>query len=205
MEGLWLTIVCFSGYFNRFGISNYAAWEVAQICEICDKNGWIKPVAYQGVYNALHRLVEPELFPCLRHYGISFYEFNPLAGGYLTSRYHRDQQEHEVGSRFDPNRNQGANYRKRYWKEDYFDALDILRAAAKKHGLSEVECALRWINHHSLLSREKGDAIIIGASSKEQLEENLTNFEKGPLPDDIVEAFDQGWARVKGDCRPYFH
>lgn len=50
-----------------------------------------------------------------------------------------------------------------------------------------------------------GDAIIIGASSKEQLEENLTNFEKGPLPDEIVEAFDQGWARVKGDCRPYFH
>jgi len=30
------------GYFRRFGISNYAAWEVAQICEICDQNGWIK-------------------------------------------------------------------------------------------------------------------------------------------------------------------
>jgi len=193
------------GYFNRFGISNYAAWEVAQICEICDKNGWIKPVAYQGVYNALHRLVEPELFPCLRKYNISFYEFNPLAGGYLTDRYHRDQQEHEAGSRFDPNRNQGANYRRRYWQDEYFDALDILRPVAKKHGLSEAECALRWISHHSLLSREHGDAIIIGASSAKQLEENLVNFEKGPLPEEVVKAFDEGWAKVKGVCRPYFH
>jgi aflatoxin B1 aldehyde reductase len=80
------------GKFNRFGISNFMSWEVAQLCEIADRNGWIKPTAYQGVYNALHRAVEPELFPCLRKYGISFYEFNPLAGGFLTDRYTRDQQ-----------------------------------------------------------------------------------------------------------------
>jgi aflatoxin B1 aldehyde reductase len=119
------------GYFRRFGISNYAAWEVAQICEICERNGWIKPVAYQGVYNALHRAVEPELFPCLRKYGVGFYAFNPLAGGYLTSRYTREMlsgdKEIEDGSRFDPKKRQGQNYRRRYWNETYFDALDILR------------------------------------------------------------------------------
>lgn len=58
------------GLFDRFAISNYMSWEVAQICEICEKNGWIKPSVYQGVYNALHRSVEAELFPCLRHYGM---------------------------------------------------------------------------------------------------------------------------------------
>lgn len=148
--------------------------------------------------------MEPELFPCLRKYGISFYEFNPLAGGYLTDRYHREVKEHEAGSRFDPNKSQGANYRRRYWQDEYFDALDILRAAAKKHSLSEAECALRWIEHHSLLSREHGDAIIIGASSAKQLDENLANFEKGPLPQEILDAFDEGWAKVKGVCKPYF-
>lgn len=40
------------GKFNRLGISNFAAWEVAQICEICDRHGWLKPSVYQGVYNA---------------------------------------------------------------------------------------------------------------------------------------------------------
>ena len=142
--GLKSLLVLLPGLFNRFGISNYAAWEVAQIVEICDKNGWIKPTAYQGVYNALHRLVEPELFPALRYYGISFYEFNPLAGGFLTDRYTRASQpgsDIEAGSRFDPNRNQGQNYRRRYWNDEYFNALEILRKATKKAGISEAEAA----------------------------------------------------------------
>jgi aflatoxin B1 aldehyde reductase len=192
------------GKFDRLGISNYAAWEVAQICELCDRYGWIKPTAYQGVYNGLHRGVEPELFPCMKKYGIAFYAFNPLAGGFLTDRYSREQTEHEEGSRFDPKRNQGANYRRRYWTSEYFDALELLREVAKKHGLTEAECALRWIVHHSALTKEQGDAIIIGASSAKQLEDNLTNFEKGPLPEDVVQAFDAGWAKVKGGARSYF-
>jgi len=157
------------------------------------------------VYNALHRLVEPELFPCLRKYGIAFYAFNPLAGGFLTDRYTRDLENLEQGSRFDPNRTQGANYRRRYWSEEYFDALDILRAASKKQGLTEAESALRWITHHSLLSKEHGDAIIIGASSAKQLESNLIDLEKDKLPNEIVQAFDEGWAKVKGVARQYFH
>lgn len=194
-----------AGYFRRFGISNYAAWEVAQICELCERHGWKKPDAYQGVYNALHRAVEPELFPCLRHYGIAFYEFNPVAGGMLTDRYRRDMTELEQGSRFDPARNQGANYRRRYWNDAYFDALDVIRPVAKKLGMTTAEAALRWVSHHSLMGRGHGDAVIIGASSAAQLEENLTNLEKGPLPDEMVKAFDEGWAIVKGVCKPYFH
>jgi len=197
------------GFFRRFGISNYAAWEVAQICEICDRNGWIKPSVYQGVYNALHRAVEPELFPCLRKYGVAFYAFNPVGGGILSSRYTRDMlnegKEVEQGSRFDPKKRQGQNYRRRYWNEKYFDALDILRPVAAKHGLSEAECALRWMTNHSLLKREFGDAVIIGASSTKQLEENLVNFEKGPLPEDVVKALDEGWETVRGVCAKYFH
>lgn len=193
------------GRFRRFGISNYSAWETAQICEICIRNGWKKPDVYQGVYNAIHRAVEPELFPCLRYYGIAFYAYNPLAGGYLTDRYQRETFEHEEGSRFDPNRAQGANYRKKYWNDTYFDALDIIRPVAKKLGMTTAEAALRWCNHHSLMKREHSDAIIIGASSAQQLEENMANFEKGPLPAEMVSAFDEAWLTVKGVCKPYFH
>jgi len=83
--------------------------------------------------------------------------------------------------------------------------LDLLRAAASKHGLSEAEVALRWIENHGLLSPEHGDAVIIGASSSAQLDENLKNLEKGPLPQDILDALDEGWLKVKAICRPYFH
>jgi len=56
------------------------------------------PSVYQGVYNTLYRFVEPEPepepFPCLRHYGMDSY--NPLTGGYLTSRYHCENEADEV-------------------------------------------------------------------------------------------------------------
>lgn len=72
------------------------------------------------------RKVEPELFPCLRKYGISFYEFNPrkllrppdalalslkcpfiVGGGFFTGRYHSPDEKVEPGSRFDPEKGQG--------------------------------------------------------------------------------------------------
>ncbi|KAJ6263979.1 Aflatoxin B1 aldehyde reductase member [Drechslerella dactyloides] len=201
------------GKFNRLGISNYMAsrttqgnpkaWEVAQMVEICERNGWVKPSVYQGIYHAFHRSAEPELFPCLRKYGLSFYQFNPLAGGFISDRLQRGQTDFEASSRFHPDHKVQV-YRERYWKDEYFDALEILRAAVKKHGMGEAEAALRWAVHHSALSEEHGDAIIVGASSAKQLEENLTNLEKGPLPDDVVAAFDEGWQKVKGVCVTYF-
>ncbi|KAK9323503.1 NADP-dependent oxidoreductase domain-containing protein [Lipomyces orientalis] len=195
------------GYFSRFGISNYMAWEVAYINDMCIQNGWIRPCVYQGVYNAIHRTVESELFPCLRHYGMAFYAFNPLAGGYLTSRYHRDLQDSNIeeGSRFDPKSSQGKLYRARYWNDTMFDALDLIRSVTTKYGLTEAECALRWMMHHSVLKREFGDAVIIGASSASHLEENLVDLEKGPLPDEILEALDKAWLKTKGVVVNYFH
>ncbi|XP_029085859.1 uncharacterized protein LOC114899368 isoform X2 [Monodon monoceros] len=50
----------------ELGLSNYAAWEVAEICTLCKSNNWILPTVYQGMYNATTQQVETELFPCLR-------------------------------------------------------------------------------------------------------------------------------------------
>ncbi|KAF0325758.1 aldo/keto reductase [Colletotrichum asianum] len=174
------------GHFNRFGISNFMSWDVAKIWELCDRNGWIKPTVYQGAYNALHRGVELELIPCLRHYNIALYEFQPLAAGFHTSRQRRN--DFQEGSR-----------------DIAFDALEIIQSAATKHGLSVAECAFRWLSHHSALNKEKGDKIIIGASSLKQLEENLDDLEKGPLPEDVVKAMEEAWLAYKAVVPKYFH
>lgn len=151
------------GCFDKFAISNYMAWEVAQICEICEAHGWIKPTVYQGIYNALHRTVEAELFPCLRHYGMGYYAYNPLGGGFFTGAFTRET-EVEKGSRFDPEKWQGKMYRAKYFKDEYFEALDIVKPAAGKHGLTMAEVALRWMTHHSQLGTKYPDGILIGAS-----------------------------------------
>ncbi|KAG6901131.1 hypothetical protein C0995_016729 [Termitomyces sp. Mi166 len=193
------------GLFKRFGISNYMAWEVAEIVAICKANGYIQPTVYQGIYNAIHRNVEPELFPCLRKYGIAFYEYNPLGGGFFTGRYTSSDGTAEMGSRFDPDAMQGKMYRQRYWKEPYFEALTVIRKAAEAHNLTLPEVALRWISHHSLLSREHGDAVLIGASSLKHIEQNLIDLEKGPLPEDVVKALDEAWAIAKPISTVYYH
>jgi aflatoxin B1 aldehyde reductase len=193
------------GYFTRFGISNYMSWEVAAMCEMCKKNGWIMPSVYQGIYHLLQRTIEGELLPCLRKYNIALYVFQPLAGGFLTGKFTRDQTEFEPGSRFDPSGFQGKLHQGRYWNDTYFDALEVVEGAAKKHDLAIGEVALRWLKHHSELKQELGDAIIVGASSVKHLEENLVDLEKMELSGDVVEAVEKAWLVVKGVAPKYWH
>lgn len=78
----------------------------------------------------------------------------------------------------------------------------------KKHDLTLIETALRWIIHHSKLNtdRSKGgnDGIIVGVSSVKQLEGNIKDLEKGPLPDEVVETLDKAWEVVGGSCPAYW-
>lgn len=98
--------------FELLGLSNYASWEVAEIATLAHVHDLVRPSIYQGVYSAIHRAVEPELFPALRKFGIGFYAYNPLAGGLLTGAVKLDRSV-EKGSRFDENRHQGKLYRAR--------------------------------------------------------------------------------------------
>jgi aflatoxin B1 aldehyde reductase len=87
----------------------------------------------------------------------------------------------------------------------YFEALDIVRPAAEKQGLTMAETALRWMTHHSKLGKEYPDAILIGASSTNHIEQNLVDLEKGPLPDDVLKALDEAWEKVKPITSKYWH
>ncbi len=51
------------GKVRYFGVSNYRAWRVAEICNICDRLGIDRPVASQPYYNAMNRMPEVEHFP----------------------------------------------------------------------------------------------------------------------------------------------
>ncbi|KAI9316046.1 NADP-dependent oxidoreductase domain-containing protein [Dichotomocladium elegans] len=193
------------GKFERFGLSNYSAWQVSAICEIMKKNNWVQPSVYQGMYNALTRDVEHELMACLRHYRIAFNAYNPLAGGILSPHY-TDLATTEVErySRFDPETAQGKMYRDRYWNQSYFMAVKLVHDIAKSHGLSPIDVALRWMAFHSKLDANRGDGIIIGASSVAQVEQNLKAVEQGPLPEAILNALDDAWKIALVNCPPYF-
>ncbi|THH05376.1 hypothetical protein EW145_g4847 [Phellinidium pouzarii] len=83
-----------------------------------------------------------------------------------------------------------------------FMAVTLRPAFQDKHGLRLTEVALRWVQHHSVLTPE--DGIVLGASSAAQLEQNCLDSEKGPLPDDVVVALDEACKIVGFDAPSYW-
>ncbi|KAH9901315.1 Aldo/keto reductase [Cubamyces lactineus] len=190
------------GLFEIFGLSNYAAWEVAEIVGICKANGWVQPKIYQAMYNAVTREIEAELVPCCRKYGIRIVIYNPLAGGFFAGKVAAPDAQAPAGGRFDPSSKMGQMYRARYFKRGFFDALNYLKPIAEKHELRLTEIALRWCQHHSALLPE--DGIILGASSAAQLEQNLQDCEKRPLPEEILKALDEARLIVGAEAPTYW-
>ena len=87
---------------------------------------------------------------------------------------------------------------------DCFDAVDLIKKAAEKHGITSIEATYRWLAYHSMLDEKRGDAILIGASKLNHLKQNMETVKEGPLPDDVVKAFENAWAVTKGDSPEYF-
>lgn len=170
----------------------------------CKYNNWVRPTIYQGMYNAITRSLETELIPACKRYGLDVVIYNPIAGGLFSGKI--KTKDVPTSGRFSDTSRSGAIYRQRYFKDSTFEALSIIEPVVAKHGLTMVETALRWVTHHSALKIKDGnDGIIIGVSSVAQLDANLKDCEKGPLPEDVVKALDQAWLVAKADTPNYWH
>ena len=174
-------------------ISNYAAWQVAEIHCISQKNGFSPPFVSQPMYNLLARAIEDEYLPFCKRYGVAVVPYNPLAGGLLTGKQAREGKP-IAGSRFDGNK----MYLDRYWQDDDFAAVEELKTVASEAGKTPVELALQWV-----LSQEQVDSVILGASKLEQLEQNLKACAGPQLPSDVLDHCDAVWARLRGVTPKY--
>ncbi|KAF2169486.1 hypothetical protein M409DRAFT_20700 [Zasmidium cellare ATCC 36951] len=175
-----------AGHFKHLGLSNYASWEVAEICTTAKERGWVKPTIYQAMYNAITRAIDDELIPCCRKFGLDIV---------VTTEGRFSNTAQVIGNM----------YRERYFKDANFEALKLVEPVAEKHKLTLPQIALRWVVHHSKLNVKNGnDGIVIGVSSFQQLEQNLDHLEEGELPSDVVEALDQAWLVTKATCPLYW-
>jgi aryl-alcohol dehydrogenase-like predicted oxidoreductase len=172
--------------------SNYASWQVVQMLWIAKERSWNAPHISQPMYNLLARGIEQEYLPMCKEFGVSTVVYNPLAGGLLTGKH--KQSNVTPGTRFDNNK----LYQDRYWHEQYFNAVEQLRKIAQSAGRSLVSLALNWLLHHTA-----SDCIILGASRMEQLDENLATAKDGPLSNDVVQACDEVWKRLRGPLPVY--
>ncbi|MCT9141772.1 aldo/keto reductase [Streptomyces violarus] len=183
------------GKIGALGVSNYAAWQIAELSRVADEAGAPRPVVAQQLHNLLARRIEEEYVEYAAVAGLRTMVYNPLGGGLLTGRHHFGE---EPGSgRFGDSR-LAAMYRQRYWDERLFTAVTDLAAVAGQAGLPLTDLALRW-----LLDRPSTDALLLGGSKVEHLLANIATAAEGPLPADVTAACDEVGARLRGPMPAY--
>ncbi|KAF3008274.1 hypothetical protein E8E14_003031 [Neopestalotiopsis sp. 37M] len=191
-----------AGKFSNFGVSNLAPSEVEQMVHICRRENWIVPSVYQGHYNAVARGAEEELLPLLRKHNMKYYAWSPAAGGLFCGTHTGDPATRKQGARWAQQGRVGNIHRRFYDRSAVVEAAFALSEGAEKAGLRGHEVALRWILHHSALSGQRGDAIVVGGSSLEQIDDNLKACLAGPLPAALVELVESVWNIAKKDPPP---
>lgn len=87
-----------------------------------------------------------------------------------------------------------------YSKPSLIEALGDWEAIAKEEGVTKADLAYRWVKYNSPLKPEHGDAIIIGASSEEQLKQTLDSINGGPLSANAVKKIDEIWKKIEHEA-----
>lgn len=184
-----------SGKVRYVGVSNYAAWEIGEICALCDKRNYVPPVITENLYNMLCRSIELELTGFLARHPMALTAYNPIAAGLLTGK-HRGQSP-IPGTRFDGS----ARYMDRYWNKPMLDAVEAVRDIAEKADVSMLELSLKWCAQQPFVT-----SVISGASRFDHVVQNLSVFENGrDLDAGTLSACDAVWKQMIGPVVPYYN
>jgi len=185
-----------SGKSRYIGVSTMNTWQFAKILQVCDKNGWAKPINMQLQLNCAYREEEREMLPFCQDQGIGVSVFSPLARGILTS----DLQS---------NRNQTDTFTTEMYNDraSFEVAQSVARVAAMR-GCSPAQVAQAWV-----LSKKEVSSMLVGADTTAQfnsalaaLETRLTaeeiyEIERNYTPCDLINDYTSG-KRIPRSGRP---
>jgi aryl-alcohol dehydrogenase-like predicted oxidoreductase len=157
-----------AGKIRYAGVSNFLGWQLQKASLLAEFHGLAPIVTLQPQYNLLVRDIEFELVDVCRHEGIGILPWSPLAGGWLTGKYTRDQSPSgatRLGE--DPERGMEA-YGPRNAQERTWRVIDAVREVADGRGVPMSQVALAWV-----ADRPAVTSVILGARTLEQLDDNL--------------------------------
>jgi aryl-alcohol dehydrogenase-like predicted oxidoreductase len=149
------------GKVRYIGASNYKAWELMQALWISDKYNLVRYDSLQPHYNLIERAeFEAELRDVCKTYGLGVIPYSPLAGGFLTGKYRKGKPL--------PNSRRAQGLR-HAMTEKNFALIDKMNEIGKVHNATVSQMALAWLLADPFIT-----CPIIGATSLEQLDENLS-------------------------------
>lgn len=172
-----LDILVRHGHIRYIGLSNWAAWQVAKAAGIAAHRNLAPIVSLQAYYTLAGRDLEREIVPMLKSEGVGLMVWSPLAGGFLSGKYDRNNEGGADGRRatfdFPP-----VN------KERGYAVIDAMREVASEKGCTVAQVALAWLLHQPIVT-----SVIVGAKRPDQLRDNL-NAVDVPLTSDDLAALD---------------
>jgi aryl-alcohol dehydrogenase-like predicted oxidoreductase len=164
------------GKVRYIGCSNYAGWQVADAAWTARDRLLDGFISCQDEYSLVMRDIERELLPAMQHYGIGLLPYFPLASGLLSGKYKRSSLP--MGARLVAVPGLGQ----RYLTEENWRKVEALEPFAAARGHSLLDLAFAW-----LLARAKVASVIAGATTPEQVEQNVKAAEWELPPADMAE------------------
>jgi aryl-alcohol dehydrogenase-like predicted oxidoreductase len=177
-----LTDLVRQGKIRYIGSSTFQPSAIVEGQWISQRRGRERVVSEQPPYSILARGIEREVLPVAQQYDLAVIPWSPLAGGWLSGRYHKglgvpiSLRSERQPDRFDPRRPSNAAK---------LEAVDKLAALAKEAGISLIHLAIAFVLEHPAVT-----SAIIGPRTLEHLESQL-GATKVSLSRDVLDRIDE--------------
>jgi len=171
-----------AGKIRYFGSSTFPAHAIVEAQWVAERRNRERFVTEQPPYSLLVRGIEADVLPVCQQYGMGVLTWSPLAGGWLSGRYRKDQdiptstRAERLPQRYDMTL--PGNQRK-------LDAADALARVAEEAGLPLIHLAVAFALRHPGVT-----SVIIGPRTMEQLDSQLPAADVH-LTDDVLDRIDE--------------
>jgi aryl-alcohol dehydrogenase-like predicted oxidoreductase len=169
------------GKIRYFGVSNYRAWRVAEICRLCDELGTERPIVSQPYYNAMNRMPEVEHLPACHHFGLGVVPYSPLARGVLTGKYSPGEPPPETSRAG----RQDTRMMQTEWRQESLAIAQEVKRYAEDRKITAGQFAVAWVLNNRFVT-----SVIGGPRTEEQWDDYLGALDYRFMAED--EAFVDG-------------
>jgi aryl-alcohol dehydrogenase-like predicted oxidoreductase len=153
------------GKIRHYGVSNETSWGVMRQLQESDKNGLTRCKTIQNPYSLLNRTFEINLAEVSMRENIGLLAYSPLAFGVLSGKYLDGRMPEKSRIKLFPNYSRYSNPQALHLTEKYKEMAD-------RHGMSLTHLSLAFVNQRPFVTSN-----IIGATTMEQLKENISSID----------------------------
>ena len=173
-----------AGKIRHIGVSNESAWGVSEFIKQAERKGLPRIVSIQNGYHLANRSFETALDETCFRERVGLLAYSPLAFGQLTGKYLENPHASGRLTIFP------ASWSPRYLRASVQEAARRYAALARENGMTATQLALAWCYSRWFIA-----STIIGATTMQQLEENIDAFDV-KLSSEVIAAVNQIHAEI---------